>query len=53
VLRRAEVPAVLFEAGYLSNVEDEALLTSSAGRARIVDALAATIEADLAARESR
>ncbi len=53
VLRRAEVPAVLFEAGYLSNVEDEALLMSSAGRARIVDALAATIEADLAARESR
>jgi N-acetylmuramoyl-L-alanine amidase len=51
VLRRAEVPAVLFEAGYLSNVDDEALLTSREGRARIVDALAATIEADLAARE--
>ena len=51
VLRRAEVPAVLFEAGYLSNVDDEALLMSSEGRARIVDALAATIEADLAARE--
>lgn len=53
VLRRAEVPAVLFEAGYLSNVDDEALLTSNEGRARIVDALAATIEADLAARERR
>ena len=50
VLRRAEVPAVLFEAGYLSNVDDEALLMSSEGRARIVDALAATIEADLAVR---
>ena len=52
VLRRAEVPAVLFEAGYLSNVDDEAMLLSSAGRTRIVDALAATIEADLAARDS-
>ena len=50
VLRRAEVPAVLFEAGYLSNVDDEALLMSTEGRAGIVDALAATIEADLAAR---
>ena len=53
VLRRAEVPAVLFEAGYLSNIDDEALLKSSEGRARIVEALAVTIEADLAARESR
>ena len=53
VLRRAEVPAVLFEAGYLSNVDDEALLMSNEGRAKIVDALAATIEADLAAREHR
>ena len=53
VLRRAEVPAVLFEAGYLSNVEDEALLKSIKGRARIVEALAATIEADLATREHR
>jgi len=53
VLRRAEVPAVLFEAGYLSNAEDEALLMSSEGRGRIIDALAATIEADLAAREHR
>jgi N-acetylmuramoyl-L-alanine amidase len=42
---------VLFEAGYLSNIDDEALLTSREGRARIVDALAAAIEADLAARE--
>ena len=26
VLRHAEVPAVLFEAGYISNIDDEALL---------------------------
>ena len=31
VLRRAEVPAVLFEAGYISNVDDEALLTLARG----------------------
>jgi len=53
VLRRAEVPSVLFEAGYLSNVDDEAMLLSSEGRAKIVEALAATIEADLAARGTR
>jgi len=53
VLRRAEVPAVLFEAGYLSNVDDEAMLLSKEGRAKIVEALAATIEADLAARNQR
>lgn len=53
VLRRAETPSVLFEAGYLSNVDDEAMLLSSPRRARIVAALAATIEADLAKREAR
>jgi N-acetylmuramoyl-L-alanine amidase len=53
VLRRAEVPAVLFEAGYLSNIDDEAMLLSSEGRAKIVEALAATIEADVASRGTR
>jgi N-acetylmuramoyl-L-alanine amidase len=50
VLRRADAPAVLFEAGYLSNVEDEAILTDPARRARIVAALADAIEAQLAIR---
>lgn len=52
VLRGAEAPAVLVEAGYLSNVEDEAALRSSEGRARIVKALAETIEAELAVRSA-
>ena len=50
VLRHAEVPAVLFEAGYISNVEDEALLVRPKERARIVLALAQAIEADVASR---
>lgn len=50
VLRHAEVPAVLFEAGYISNVEDEALLLKPQERARIVAALAQAIEADVASR---
>jgi N-acetylmuramoyl-L-alanine amidase len=53
VLRSAGVPAVLFEAGYISNVDDEALLRDPAKRSRIVQALAATIEADIAARSVR
>jgi N-acetylmuramoyl-L-alanine amidase len=50
VLRHAQVPAILFEAGYISNSEDEALLLEPEGRARIVAALAQAIEADVATR---
>lgn len=53
VLRGAGVPAILFEAGYISNIEDEALLRSPEQRARIVATLARTIEADVAARSVR
>lgn len=53
VLRRAGVPAVLFEAGYISNVDDEELLRSPERRSAIVQALAHTIEADIAARSVR
>ena len=53
VLRRAEAPAVLFEAGYVSNVDDEALLRSPEHRAAIVASLVDTIEADVAARSRR
>ena len=49
VLRRADTPAVLFEAGYLSNADDELLLRNPAERAKIVLALAQAIEADVAA----
>jgi N-acetylmuramoyl-L-alanine amidase len=53
VLREAAVPAVLFEAGYISNKDDEAALRSPEQRARIVAALARSIEADIAARSLR
>ena len=49
VLRRAETPAVLFEAGYLSNADDELLLGDPEQRAKMVLALAQAIEADVAA----
>lgn len=53
VLRRADTPALLVEAGYISNVEDEGLLVTSAGRLPLVFVLAQAIEADLAARRLR
>ncbi len=53
VLRRAETPAVLVEAGYISNADDEAMLITKEGRAPMVLALAQAIEADLAMRQAR
>jgi N-acetylmuramoyl-L-alanine amidase len=53
VLRRAEAPAVLFEAGYLSNAEDEAMLRDSKARQRIVDALVQAIETETAMAQAR
>ena len=53
VLRRAETPAVLIEAGYISNADDEARLMTKEGRAPLVLALAQAVEADLAARTQR
>ena len=53
VLRRAEAPAVLFEAGYVSNADDELRLRSPEHRAALVASLAETIEADVAARGRR
>lgn len=50
VLRSAQAPAVLFEAGYISNVDDEGLLRDPQHRSAIVLALAQTIETDVAAR---
>jgi N-acetylmuramoyl-L-alanine amidase len=48
VLRRAEAPAVLFEAGYMSNAEDEKMLLDPVQRGRMVEALARAIEAQAA-----
>jgi N-acetylmuramoyl-L-alanine amidase len=53
VLRRADAPAVLFEAGYISNVDDEALLRLPQQRSKIALALAQAIEADVASRARR
>ena len=53
VLRRADTPAVLFEAGYLSNADDEAMLRQPVTRSKMVLALAQAIEADVAARSRR
>ena len=50
VLRRPDTPALLVEAGYISNVDDEALLVTREGRAPLVLVLAQAIEADLAGR---
>ncbi len=49
VLRRADAPAVLFEAGYLSNADDELLLSNPEQRAKMVLAIAQAIEAEVAA----
>lgn len=49
VLRRADSPAILFEAGYLSNADDELLLRSPEHRAAVALALAQAIEVDVAA----
>jgi len=53
VLRRAGTPAVLFEAGYLSNADDELLLRNPQHRSDIALALAQAIEADVAAHARR
>lgn len=50
VLRRADAPAVLFEAGYLSNADDELLLREPQKRQQMVVALAQAIETDVASR---
>jgi N-acetylmuramoyl-L-alanine amidase len=53
VLRRSESPAVLFEAGYISNADDELLLRTPDQRSKIALALAQAIETDVAARSAR
>jgi len=53
VLRRADAPAVLFEAGYLSNADDELMLREPVTREKMVLALAQAIEADVASHARR
>jgi N-acetylmuramoyl-L-alanine amidase len=44
VLLAPDVPAVLLEMGFITNVDDEQLLKTSAGRDRLMDAVAGSIE---------
>jgi N-acetylmuramoyl-L-alanine amidase len=44
---------VLFEAGYLSNAEDEAMLRDPNARARIVAALVQAIETETALAQAK
>jgi N-acetylmuramoyl-L-alanine amidase len=53
ILRRSEIPGVLFEAGYISNADDEAILITPQGRKPIVEALAKAIETELSLRMAR
>jgi N-acetylmuramoyl-L-alanine amidase len=53
VLRRADTAAVLFEAGYISNADDELLLRSPERRSAMALALAQAIEADVASHARR
>jgi N-acetylmuramoyl-L-alanine amidase len=45
VLLAPDVPAVLLEMGFITNTEDEAFLTTKSSRARLVGAVADSIEA--------
>ena len=53
ILRRSEIPGVLFEAGYISNADDEAILITPEGRKPILQALAKAIETELSLRMDR
>ncbi|MDX2263719.1 MAG: N-acetylmuramoyl-L-alanine amidase [Hyphomicrobiales bacterium] len=53
VLRAPDVPSVLIELGYLSNVEDEKQLTSEAWRARTAGAIGAAIVSFFGNAQSR
>jgi N-acetylmuramoyl-L-alanine amidase len=44
VLRRAKMPSILLEAGFISNSEDETLLKQSRFRDQLVDAVVAGLD---------
>ncbi|MEO6433637.1 MAG: N-acetylmuramoyl-L-alanine amidase [Sphingomicrobium sp.] len=53
VLRRSGAPAILFEAGYLSNAADEAQLRDPQYRRKLALALAEAIESEIASQAVR
>lgn len=50
VLKAPDIPSILLEAGYLSNLEDAADLQSPAGRERIAEGMRRAVEAHFARR---
>lgn len=50
VLKAADTPAVLLESGYLTNVDDAAILLAPEGRRRIASGVARAVELHLARR---
>jgi N-acetylmuramoyl-L-alanine amidase len=50
VLKSPDIPSILFEAGYLSNLQDATELQSPAGRQRIAEGMRRAIEAHFAQR---
>ena len=50
VLKSPDIPSILFEAGYLSNLQDATDLQSPAGRQRIAEGMRRAIEAHFAGR---
>lgn len=50
VLKAPDIPSILFEAGYLSNLQDATDLQSPAGRQRIAEGMRRAIEAHFAGR---
>lgn len=50
VLKSPDIPSILFEAGYLSNLQDATDLQSPAGRQRIAEGMRRAIEAHFASR---
>jgi len=50
VLLAPDVPAVLLEMGFITNIDDEQLLKTSAGRGRLMDAVADSIESYFSAQ---
>ncbi|HYM30626.1 MAG TPA: N-acetylmuramoyl-L-alanine amidase [Candidatus Cybelea sp.] len=52
VLKAPDVPSVLIEAGYLSNHQDESMLRSPAGKAKLADAIQRAVDRYFAAEKS-
>ena len=50
VLKAPDMPSVLFETGYLTNVDDAATLTSASGRLKVARSVSSAVQAHFARR---